>query len=198
MTRLIGVLFAAAIVAGAAIAPGRASAQVVIQAQGSAQVYGQGQVYGQAQASPYVATAPAQPRVQTIVHRSPTMTFLVPGIIALGGGWLVHGLGSLGISAQCTVGTTCPRPIDQWVGLGWVPLAGPWLAYGLSSYVGGYDWFNIVFGLVQAAGAVFTVLGLVIQQEWEEQIYVDLGDQPGAPRLELAAGIGSVGGTLTF
>src|SRR5262245_17547785 len=198
--------FLFAMVLGGAVAPDRAEAQVVIQAQGRAGGgYGQGTVYAQpqgsvyAQPSPYVATgAPVQQPVRTIVHTSPTMTFLVPGIIALGGGWLVHGLGSLGIASQCVVGSTCPRPLDPWVGFGWIPVAGPWIAYGTASYVGGYDWFNILFGIVQGAGAVLTVLGLVIQQEWVEQIYADLGDAPDAPRLELAVGVGSVGATLTF
>lgn len=202
----VGLLFAAAVFFGGSTA----HAQVVIQGQGQAGgVYGQGTVYVQpgtqpvaVQPSPYTAVAqPAQPQpVRTIVHTSPTMALLVPGIIAFGAGWLIHGLGALSIQNDCSdyLGT-CPS--DDWVGFSWIPLVGPWLAAGVSEYTGGYEWFNYLFGVIQGVGAVLTVLGLVIQQEWEEAIYagIDLGEGRSLAFDVGGAGNGAqVDATLTF
>lgn len=203
-----GLLVASAMVVASA---GSASAQVVIQGEGQAGgVYGQGTVYvapaqGQPQqqqvqpqpyGSPYVAQQPVQqPQpVRTVVHTSPTTALLVPGVIALGAGWLVHGLGSLGVAQQC-YGFDCPDDLGVWTGLGWIPIAGPWLAYGVTDYLGGYAWFNILFGIIQGVGTVLTILGVAIQQEWEEAIYVDLGNDV---RLAFDGGGNQVGATLSF
>lgn len=192
-----GLLVAAGIVLGGS----PAEAQVIIQGQGQAGgVYGQGSVYvqpAQTTPSPYVATAaPAPAPTRTIVHTSPTMGLLIPGVIALGGGWLLHGIASLSIVQDCTSAYTCPS--DGWVGLGWIPIVGPWLAYGLE-YTGGWDWLNIVFGLIQGAGTILTILGVAIQQEWEEVIAMDLGH---GVRLAFdggaSAGGAQLGATLTF
>ncbi|WP_236605723.1 hypothetical protein [Sandaracinus amylolyticus] len=204
-------LFAGLVFAAAALCANAASAQVVIQGEGQAGgVYGQGTVYVapaqgqtlQAQpqqqqygASPYVAQQQGQPQpVRTVVHTSPTMALLVPGVIALGAGWLIHGLGSLGVAEQC-IGFECPDDLGTWVGLGWIPIAGPWIAYGATDYLGDYAWFNILFGIVQGVGAVLTVLGVAIQQEWEEAVYVDLGDDV---RLAFDGGGSQVGATLSW
>ncbi|AKF06697.1 hypothetical protein [Sandaracinus amylolyticus] len=207
-------LFAGLVLAAGVLCANAASAQVVIQGEGQAGgVYGQGTVYvapaqGQPQqlqpqpqaqpqpyGSPYVAQQQAQPQpVRTVVHTSPTMALLVPGVIALGAGWLIHGLGSLGVAQQC-VSLECPEDLDTWTGLGWIPVAGPWLAYGLTDYLGDYAWFNILFGIVQGVGAVLTVLGVAIQQEWEEAIYVDLGE---GVRLAFDGGGSQVGATLSW
>ena len=194
----VGLLFAALTLVGAS----QAEAQVVIQGQGQAGgVYGQGTVYvqpAQTAPSPYVATAPAPAPVRTIVHTSPTMGLLVPGIIALGAGWLIHGIGSLSIVQDCSSYLySCPS--DGWAGLGWIPILGPWLAYGIE-YTGGYDWFNILFGVIQGAGTILTILGVAIQQEWEEVIAgLDLGNGvrlafDGGPRQ----GGAQLGASLTF
>lgn len=209
-----GLLFA---VAAVLFAPtGRAQAQVVIQGEGQVGgVYGSGTVYVQpqqqqqqqvqVQPSPYVAqpgygqqpgyvAQPQQP-VQTIVHTSPTMALLIPGVIALAGGWLISGVGATSLSQDCT--SACPT--DDWVGYSWIPLAGPWVAWQAAEYNGGYEVFNVLMGVVQGAGAILIVLGLAIQQEWEEAVYADLGEGrtltfAGGP----SAGGGQVGATLTF
>lgn len=208
-------LFAGLLVAGAIVAAstGSARAQVVIQGEGQAGGgYGQGSVYAQpppgpqpAQAqpyggSPYVQQPAEQPRpVRTVVHTSPTTALLVPGVIALGAGWLIHGLGALSAAQDC-YREACPGfrgagSLEEWTGLSWIPIAGPWLAYGLTDHVGEWGWFNVLFGIVQGVGAVLTVLGLAIQQEWEEAIYVDLGDDV---RLAFDGGGSQVGATLSF
>lgn len=210
--------FAGLAVVGAALAIGvlatasGASAQVVIQGEGQAGgVYGQGSVYvgpGQqqqqpqqqvvVQQSPYVATQQAQPQpARTIVHRSTTNALLVPGVIALGAGWLIHGFGGLGIVGSCGgfAGDPCPTDSGAWAGLGWIPVVGPWLAYGLADEFGSYAWFNILFGVIQDVGVILMVLGIAIQQEWEEVIYADLGNDVS---LSFAAGPTSIGATLHF
>lgn len=182
----------------------RARAQVVIQSETqSGGVYGQGTVQvgpvAPAAQSPYVASPQAQPAPsRTIVHRSFTNALLVPGVIALGAGWLIHGIASTYVYQQCDVfdpGSSCPAPADSWAGLGWIPLVGPWIAYGTTEYLGDYGWFNILFGVIQDVGAILMVLGLVIQEEWEEIIYADLGD---GMRLSFTAGPTSVGASLSF
>lgn len=186
----------------------RATAQVVIQSEAqSGGVYGQGTVQvgpqqgpiAPATQSPYVASPQAQPAPsRAIVHRSFTNALLVPGVIALGAGWLIHGIASTYVYQQCDVfapGSSCPAPADSWAGLGWIPIVGPWLAYGLTDYLGDYGWFNILFGIVQDVGAILMVLGLAIQEEWEEIIYADLGE---GVRLSFTAGPTSVGASLSF
>ncbi len=185
----------------------RALGQVVIQSEAqSGGVYGQGSVYVQPQPeaavvtqSPYLATPEAHPAPnRTIVHRSFTNSLLVPGVIALGAGWLIHGVASTYIYEECDVyssGSSCPVPADSWAGLGWIPIVGPWLAYGLTQNVGDYGWFNILFGIVQDVGAILTILGLAIQQEWEEPLYADLGE---GVRLSFTAGPTSLGASLSF
>lgn len=186
---------------------GSASAQVVIQGEGQAGgVYGQGTVYVQPQQpqqqvvvqSPYVAQQQAQPQpVRTVIHRSPTTALLVPGVIALGAGWLIHGFASLSVSQDCesSRALSCPDPVGDWAGLGWIPVVGPWLAYGLIDYLGDYAWMNILFGIVQDVGVILMVLGIAIQQEWEEAIYADLGD---GVSLTMTAGPTSIGANLRF
>lgn len=205
----VGSLVAAALLIGSGVVgSGRAHAQVVIQGQGQAGgVYGQGTVYVQPgpttqpvqpQPSPYVGVAPTQPQpVRTIVHTSPTTALLIPGVIALAGGWLISGVGSVALLDECSF-DTCPYWRDEWVGYSWIPVIGPWLAFGATD-PGEFGAFNVIMGLVQGAGLVLTVLGLVIQQEWEEAIYVgvDLGE---GRRLAFDAG-GSgtqLGASLTF
>jgi hypothetical protein len=195
------------LVAFASAFPSNATAQVLIQSEAqSGGVYGQGSVYVQPQPgepvvtqSPYTAAPEPQPRPSTtIVHRSFTNALLVPGVIALGAGWLIHGIASTYVYEQCNVyspGSSCPAPADSWAGLGWIPIVGPWLAYGLTQQLGDYGWFNILFGVIQDVGTVLAFLGLVIQQEWEETIYADLGE---GVRLSFAAGPTSVGASLTF
>jgi len=210
----VGSLVAAAFLLGSGFVGGggRAHAQVVIQGQGQAGgVYGQGTVYVQpgpttqpvqgpiqAQPSPYVGVAQTQPQpVRTIVHTSPTMALLVPGVIALAGGWLISGAGSVALLDECSF-ATCPYPQDEWVGYSWIPVIGPWLAFGVTD-PGEYGAFNVIMGVVQGAGLILTVLGLVIQQEWEEAIYagVDLGE--GRTLAFDGGGPGTqVGATLTF
>lgn len=207
--------FAGLLVAGAMLAAsaGSASAQVVIEGEGQAGgVYGQGSVYVQpapaqqpVQAAPYGSPyvqpqQPAQPQpVRTVVHTSPTTALLVPGVIALGAGWLIHGFGAVSAAQDC-YGASCPGTygagsLDEWVGLSWIPIAGPWLAYGLTDHLGDWAWFNILFGIVQGVGTVLTILGVAIQQEWEEHLYVDLGDDV---RLAFDGGGNQVGATLSF
>lgn len=203
-------MFAGLLVVGCVLASASgASAQVVIQGEGQAGgVYGQGSVYVAPQQqppqqqvvvqSPYVATQQAQPQpVRTVVHRSTTNALLVPGVIALGAGWLIHGLGGLGIVGNCSSygSDPCPTDADTWVGLGWIPVVGPWLAYGLADENGTYSWFNILFGVIQDVGVILMVLGIAIQQEWEEAIYADLGNDV---TLSFAAGPTSIGATLHF
>lgn len=188
---------------GIAGTAGRASAQVVIQGEGQAGgVYGQGTVYvqggqtQQVQASPYVAGPVQQPQpVRTVVHTRPMTALLIPGVIALAGGWLLHGIISTGVW-QNTSGAGTWGDVDAWAGLGWIPVAGPWLAYGLTD-TGYYDYgaFNIIFGVIQGAGLILTILGAVIQEEWEEQIYADLG---GGMRLSVTGGPTSLGAALEF
>jgi hypothetical protein len=197
--------FAGLLVAGVVLGlASGASAQVVIQGEGQAGgVYGQGSVYvapaqGQQQVvvqqSPYVASQQqVTPQQRTIVHRSSTNALLVPGVIALGAGWLIHGLGGLGILQNCY--SDCPTDSGLWAGLGWIPVVGPWLAYGLADEYGSYSWFNILFGVIQDVGLILMVLGIAIQQEWEEVIYADLGNDV---TLSFAAGPTSVGAALHF
>ncbi len=200
--------FTGLLVVGCVLAwAGGASAQVVIQGEGQAGgVYGQGSVYVAPQQqqqqqvvvqSPYVAAQQAQPQpVRTVVHRSTTNALLVPGVIALGAGWLIHGFGGLGILGNCgTFSDPCPTDSGTWAGLGWIPVVGPWLAYGLADENGDYAWFNILFGVIQDVGVILMVLGIAIQQEWEEAIYADLGNDV---TLSFAAGPTSIGATLHF
>jgi hypothetical protein len=212
MTRTFAglLLLSSAIAAGSLALPGRAGAQVVIQGEGQAGgVYGQGTVYVQpqgqvqaqpqqqqvyAQPSPYVATQQAQPQpVRTILHRSPTMMLLIPGVIALGAGWLFSGLGTSSIAGECYY--DCPNPLGDWVGYSWIPIVGPWIAYGTTYTTAGYEWINFLTGIVQGAGVVMIVLGLVIQQEWEEAVYADLGNGVG---ISFDAGLGGASATLSF
>lgn len=195
-------------------------AQVVVEGEGG---YGQpapqqpppGTVYVQpAEGSQvYVAQPEPQQRVaQTIVHTGPTMELVTPGLIAVIGGWLLHGIVNTYIMENGCPDTDvifvypdCPYRMADWVGLSWIPIAGPWLALTLPQRTGSdasYAVWNVLNGVVQGAGAVMVVLGFVIQQEWEEIIYVELGDQPGAPRLAFdvlgAPGGTGVSATLTF
>lgn len=206
MNRSFAGLFLAA---GILLAAGGADAQVVIQGQAQGSVYGggSGSVYVQggamAQPSPYVAAGPqpAQP-VRTIVHTSPTTALLVPGVIALGAGWLLHGIIALSLSQECSsFSGSCPS--GDWIGYSWIPIVGPWLAYGVAERTGGEsnEIFNILFGVIQDVGLILMILGIAIQQEWEEAVYagVDLGE---GRRLSFGAaptpGGGQVGASLTF
>ncbi len=186
----------------------RAEAQVVVQGegtvygggQGGGQVYGQGSVYVQGgTTSPYVAGggggAPQPTRV--VVHTQPTMGLVIAGVIAFGAGWLLHGLVATSLWQDCTGGfLSCPE--DAWMGTSWIPLAGPWIAGFGTNYGNEVNFvFNMLMGVVQAVGAVLLVLGLAIQQEWEEPVYA-LGEGDDAPQLSFQLGAGNVGATLAF
>lgn len=206
MTRIASGLLASALALTAWIAlpTSPAHAQVVVQGEGT--VYsgggsasGSGTVYVQeGSGSPYVgggggAATPQPSRV--VVNTSPTYALLVPGIIAFGVGWLIHGFGVLSIAQDC-FSFSCPQPLDDWVGFGWIPVVGPWLsAFAADSR--DYLFFNVLMGIVQDVGVILAILGLVIQQEWEEPIYA-LGDSPDAPTLSFQVGAGSLGATLAF
>ena len=204
MTRIAARLLVAALGLSAYLVLPASSAQAQVVVQGEATVYtgtttssGGGYVQ-EGSSSPYVgggaATTPQPTRV--IVNTEPTMALLVPGIIAFGAGWLLHGIGSLSIAQDGCAGFGCPQPLDDWVGLGWIPLVGPWLAATLTD-AKDYIIFNVLMGIMQGVGAVLAILGLAIQQEWEEPVYA-LGDAPDAPVLSFQVGAASLGATLAF
>ncbi len=180
----------------AAAAP--ASAQVVIQGEVTYQQQQQGYGYAQPQtgygASPYVQTGGgASPQPVRYIHRSQSIAALwVPGIIALGVGWLGGALIATYGWGDCT-GSGCPSA--DWVGFQWIPIVGPWLALGLSD---ARDWapLSYVTGILEDVGLLLFVLGLAIRDEWDEPVYA-FGDGPDAARLYLSAGPTQGGASAT-
>lgn len=191
MKNTIGFALALALLlTGSAALTSRASAQVIIQGEVTVQSQTQPQPYGYTQpqpvqpvgygASPYVSTGGSPPPARYI-HRSQSIAALwVPGIIALGVGWLGGALIATGGWEQCS-GYGCPSA--DWVGFQWIPVIGPWLALGLGS---GRDWepLSYVTGIVEDVGLLLFILGLAIHDEWDEPIYA-FGDSPDAPAVFL-------------
>jgi len=209
MNRTFGFASALALAFAAvlALAP-MASAQVVIQGEVTAYPaqtqYGYGQPpppvqpgYG---ASQYVQTGSPQP-VRYIHHADPIGGLIVGGVIGLGGGFLFSLIGELALSGGYSSGCSgygCPD--DTWYALSWIPVVGPWLGLGLGRG-GDYEWVNYVGGILEDAGLVLLILGLVITDEWDEPIYA-FGDSHDAPSLYLSGGpsgsMGGLGMTLAF
>ncbi len=178
-----------------------ASAQVIIQGEVTvqqSQPYAQPQPYGYAQPQPiqpaygptYVQSG-ASPQPARYIHHSDSLSALwVPGIIALGVGWLGGALVATYAQSNCTSFSGCPN--TDWAGFQWVPVIGPWLALGLGN---GRDWepLSYVTGIVEDVGLLLFILGLVIRDDWDEPVYA-FGNGPDAPALFLTGN----GARLTF
>lgn len=144
--------------------------------------------------SSYVAAEPAPTRY---IHRSANIPALwVPGIILLGAGWVANVAG-IGVLVAEEVGA---RIHDNWYLYGLIPVLGPWLQF--AEEPNGLPEWSIVTGVVQLAGLVMFILGLTLQEEWDEPVYVLDENNPMSPRisfnLETAPGGGAIGtATLT-
>jgi hypothetical protein len=101
----------------------------------------------------------------------------------------------LGLSQECTGGTSRGCPSDTWSYLTWIPIVGPWLGMGIG-WAGDYEWVNYVGGILQDAGLLMMILGLAIHDEWDEPLYSFDRTNPLAPTLSMAAG--ATGGSLTL
>jgi hypothetical protein len=185
-----------------------ASAQVIIQGEVTtttttpAQPYGyqQPQPYGYQQPPPYgqqsvyVQTGAQSPQPTRYIHHSDPIGGLVAGgVIGLGAGFVFTLISELvlagGYSSGCS-GYGCPD--DTWYALSWIPVIGPWLGLGVGRG-GDYEWVNYVGGILEDAGLVLLILGLVIHDEWDEPVYA-FGEGRDAPALWLRGN----GVALTF
>lgn len=185
-----------------------ASAQVVIQ--GEVTAYPAQQQYGYTQPAPqptgyttsqYVQTGASPQPTRYIHHSDPIGGLIAGGVIGLGGGFLFTLISELVLAGGYTSGCSgygCPD--DTWYALTWIPVVGPWLGLGLG-YGRDYEWVNYVGGVLEGAGLIVLILGLVITDEWDEPIYA-FGDGADAPRLYLSGGpsgsLGGLGATLAF
>jgi hypothetical protein len=195
MKHSIGLL--ALLVAGGLAGPTTASAQVIIQGEVTAYP-SQPQQYGQpvqpAYASPYVQQGAAPPPQRYIHHSDSIRALWIPGVLALGGGFLFSVFADLGVTQECgSFSRGCPD--DTWAYLTWIPVVGPWLGLGIGN-AQDYAWVNYVGGILQGAGLLAMILGLSIHDEWDEPLYAFDPSDPLAPTLSLDGG--PTGGTVTL
>lgn len=213
MKSIIGLLTVLLVASGMVAIASTASAQVIIQGEVTAYP-AQPQPYGYTQPapqpvqpvgygpSPYVVTGGSPQPVRYIHHSQPIGGLVVGGVIGLAGGFVFSLISELvlagGYTSSGCSGYGCPD--DLWYALTWIPVVGPWLGLGLGRG-GDYEWVNYVGGILEDAGLILLILGLVIQDEWDEPLYA-FGDSPDAPRLYLSGGpsgaMGGLGATLTF
>jgi hypothetical protein len=165
----------------------RAEAQVIISGQVS--TYTAPSSAPPAAGSAYVETS-AGPAPTRDIHRSrPTSALLVPGIVALVGGYALNLFGLAWLAEGEINGGGYPG-IDYYL-YGLIPIAGPWLQFGASgpnSYV-----MSVITGVLEVGGLLLTILGASIQEEWDEPVYVLDESDPRSPTLAFGLD-GALGG----
>lgn len=111
----------------------------------------------------------------------------IPGLIVLPASWLL----------TWTIASTALPLYGDAIEMSYIPVIGPWLM--LTQPVNGYGGFAVAMGLVQDAAALMLILGLVLKESVEEQVWVmaDLGE---GRRLtfDASAGPGSAMTTTTL
>jgi hypothetical protein len=197
---VVGGLAAALLVAGALAAPSGASAQVIIQ--GEVTAYPSQPQYGRTQpqpvyVSPYVQQTSTPPPQRYIHHSDSIRALWIPGILALGGGFLFSVFADLAVGQECSSFSSRGCPSTDWQLLTWIPVVGPWLGLGIGD-PGDYAWVNYVGGILQGAGLLMMILGLSIHDEWDEPLYAFDPSDPLAPTLSMDGGPTGGNVTLTF
>lgn len=146
-------------------------------------------------------TAPTQGTVVTAPPRMPagrweTQTrersirgLWLTGLIALPISWIL----------TWSVSSTALPTYSGGIAFSYIPVVGPWLM--LTEPLNGYDGFAVTMGIVQATAATLLILGLVLRETVEEQVWV-VGDLGEGRTLALDASAGPTGGhaaaTLRF
>jgi len=111
---------------------------------------------GTAPAVAAVAPPPPAPAREP-VSRRPFWELAAPGISLFAGAWIANWTGALALGGQ-----------DQYLGLSFLPIAGPWAQLPQLEWALYPRWTGIyhpTMGLLQAAGLVMMIVGLVVQVE---------------------------------
>ena len=191
--------FAALVAAAFALTLGASSsaeAQVIISGQVTSYTEPTPTATEPAPSSTYVAGAP--PATRYVHHSENIPALYVPGLILLIGGYAVNVFGLAWLLADEVANDYSPN--DEWYLYGLVPLVGPFLQFGADSPQS--EVISMVTGIAQVGGLIMTILGFVLQDEWDEPVYVLDENNPMSPRLsfslDTAPGGGAVAtGTLT-
>lgn len=143
--------------------------------------------------STYPSTSPTlvtpTPHMETRTRQTSIRALWIPGLIALPASWLL----------TWSISSTALPLYGDAIEYSFIPVIGPWLM--LTQPLNGYEGFAVTMGLIQDAAAIMLILGLVLREEVEDQVWVmaDLGDDR---RLTFDAmvgpGSGSMSATLTF
>lgn len=107
--------------------------------------------------APSIAPVAPEPAPREPVSRRPYWELAVPGISLFVGGWIANWAGSIALGGQ-----------DEYLGLSFLPIAGPWAQLPQLEWALYPRWTGIyhpMMGVVQAAGLVMMVIGLVVQVE---------------------------------
>ena len=180
-------------------APAIGSAQVIIQGEVTAYP-AQRQPYGQpppqqSYVSPYVQQA-ATPPPQRYIHHSESLRALwVPGVLALGGGFLFSVFADVAVGRECNGGASGGCPDGVWSLTTWIPVVGPWIGLAAGE-PRDYAWVNYVGGILEGAGLLMMIIGLAIQDEWDEPLYAFSPSDPLGATLRVDGG--PTGGNVTL
>lgn len=129
------------------------------------------------------------PHLETRTRQTSIRALWIPGLIALPASWLL----------TWSISSTALPLYGDAIEYSFIPVIGPWLM--LTQPLNGYDGFAIAMGLVQDTAAILLILGLVLREEVEDQVWVmaDLGE---GRRFTFDAFVGPgsamMNGTLTF
>lgn len=136
---------------------------------------------------PVVATP--TPHMETRTRQTSIRALWIPGLIALPASWLL----------TWSISSTALPLYGDAIEYSFIPVIGPWLM--LTQPLNGYEGFAVTMGLIQDAAAIMLILGLVLREEVQDQVWVmaDLGE---GRRLTfdgmVGPGSGSMSATLTF
>lgn len=138
-------------------------------------------------ASGTVTLSTPTPHMETRTRERSIRELWIPGLIALPASWLL----------TWTIASTALPLYGDAIEMSYIPLIGPWLM--LTQPLNGYEGFAVAMGIVQDVAAVMLILGLVLKESVEEQVWVmaDLGE---GRRLtfDASAGPGSAMTTTTL
>jgi len=196
-TTLLGVLSAASAQAGDVYVPpgyGDGSATVVVPATAppttpttSPTSPAPGGYVAAYRASGTVGLTAPTAHMETRTRETSIRELWIPGLIALPASWLL----------TWTIASTALPLYGDAIEMSYIPLIGPWLM--LTQPLNGYEGFSVAMGIVQDVAAVMLILGLVLRETVEEQVWVmaDLGE---GRRLtfDASAGPGSAMTTTTL
>lgn len=138
-------------------------------------------------ASGTVALSTPTPHMETRTRETSIRELWIPGLIALPASWLL----------TWTIASTALPLYGDAIEMSYIPVIGPWLM--LTQPLNGYEGFAVAMGIVQDVAAIMLILGLVLRETVEEQVWVmaDLGE---GRRLtfDASAGPGSAMTTTTL